>query len=130
LLIYHIRLYYLLLFIILFSCDHSSNYHQHRYDAAITEKALTERKNLWLTIAIAALSAMVLALLAVVYLSRKAKEYKGIIDKNIEHIYQAEQKIELLQSTGKDYEHEIKVLKEQLPSQASQPEITAIPPDG
>lgn len=128
-LIYHIRLYYLLLFIILFSCDHSSNY-QHRYDAAITEKALTERKNLWLTIAIAALSAMVLALLAVVYLSRKAKEYKGIIDKNIEHIYQAEQKIELLQSTGKDYEHEIKVLKEQLPSQASQPEITAIPPDG
>ena len=87
---------------------------QHRYDAAITEKALTERKNLWLTIAIAALSAMVLALLAVVYLSRKAKEYKGIIDKNIEHIYQAEQKIELLQSTGKDYEHEIKVLKEQI----------------
>lgn len=87
---------------------------QHRYDAAITEKALTERKNLWLTIAIAALSAMVLALLAVVYLSRKAKEYKGIIDKNIEHIYQTEQKIELLQSTDKDYEHEIKVLKEQI----------------
>lgn len=87
---------------------------QHRYDAAITEKALTERKNLWLTIAIAALAVLMMAFLVVVYLSRKAKEYRGIIDKDIEQIYQAEQKIELLQSTGKDYEHEVKRLKEQI----------------
>ncbi len=87
---------------------------QHRYDAAITEKALTERKNLWLTIAIAALAVLMMAFLAVVYLSRKTKEYRGIIDKDIEQIYQAEQKIELLQSTGKDYEHEVKRLKEQI----------------
>lgn len=87
---------------------------QHRYDAAITEKALTERKNMWLTIAVAALAVLMMAFLAVVYLSRKAKEYRGIIDKDIEQIYQAEQKIELLQSTGKDYEHEVKRLKEQI----------------
>ena len=87
---------------------------QHRYDAAITEKALTERKNLWLTIAVAALAVLMMAFLAVVYLSRKTKEYRGIIDKDIEQIYQAEQKIELLQSTGKDYEHEVKRLKEQI----------------
>ena len=87
---------------------------QHRYDAAITEKALTERKNMWLTIAVAALAVLLMAFLVVVYLSRKAKEYRGIIDKDIEQIYQAEQKIELLQSTGKDYEHETKVLKEQI----------------
>ena len=87
---------------------------QHRYDAAITEKALTERKNLWLTIAAIALIILLLALLSLAYLSRKAKEYKGIIDEDIEQIYQAEQKIELLQSTGKDYEHEVTVLKEQI----------------
>lgn len=83
-------------------------------NAAITEKALTERKNLWLTIAVAALAVLLMAILVVVYLSRKAKEYRGIIDKDIEQIYQAEQKIELLQSTGKDYEHEVKRLKEQI----------------
>ena len=83
-------------------------------NAAITEKALTERKNLWLTIAVAALAVLMMAFLAVVYLSRKTKEYRGIIDKDIEQIYQAEQKIELLQSTGKDYEHEVKRLKEQI----------------
>lgn len=83
-------------------------------NAAITEKALTERKNMWLTIAVAALAVLLMAFLAVVYLSRKAKEYRGIIDKDIEQIYQAEQKIELLQSTGKDYEHEVKRLKEQI----------------
>ena len=83
-------------------------------NAAITEKALTERKNLWLTIAVAALAVLMKAFLAVVYLSRKTKEYRGIIDKDIEQIYQAEQKIELLQSTGKDYEHEVKRLKEQI----------------
>ena len=83
-------------------------------NAAITEKALTERKNLWLTIAVAALAVLMMAILVVVYLSRKAKEYRGIIDKDIEQIYQAEQKIELLQSTGKDYEHEVKRLKEQI----------------
>lgn len=87
---------------------------QHRYDAAILEKALTERKNLWLTVAVVSLIVLLLALLALVYLSRKTKEYKGIIDKDIEQIYQAEQKIELLQSTGKDYEHEVKRLKEQI----------------
>ena len=83
-------------------------------NAAITEKALTERKNLWLTIAVAALAVLMMAFLVVVYLSRKTKEYRGIIDKDIEQIYQAEQKIELLQSTGKDYEHEVKRLKEQI----------------
>ena len=83
-------------------------------NAAITEKALTERKNMWLTIAVAALAVLMMAFLVVVYLSRKAKEYRGIIDKDIEQIYQAEQKIELLQSTGKDYEHEVKRLKEQI----------------
>ena len=87
---------------------------QHRYDAAILEKALTERKNLWLTVAVVSLIVLLLALLAVAYLSRKTKEYRGIIDKDIEQIYQAEQKIELLQSTGKDYEHEVKRLKEQI----------------
>ena len=86
---------------------------QHRYDAAILEKALTERKNLWLTVAVVSLIVLLLALLAVAYLSRKTKEYRGIIDKDIEQIYQAEQKIELLQSTGKDYEHEVTRLKEQ-----------------
>ena len=87
---------------------------QHRYDAAILEKALTERKNLWLTVAVVSLIVLLLALLAVAYLSRKTKEYRGIIDKDIEQIYQAEQKIELRQSTGKDYEHEVKRLKEQI----------------
>lgn len=87
---------------------------QHRYDAAILEKALTERKNLWLTVAVVSLIVLLLALLAVAYLSRKTKEYRGIIDEDIEQIYQAEQKIELLQSTGKDYEHEVRLLKEQI----------------
>ena len=69
---------------------------------------------MWLTIAVAALAVLMMAFLVVVYLSRKTKEYRGIIDKDIEQIYQAEQKIELLQSTGKDYEHEVKRLKEQI----------------
>lgn len=87
---------------------------QQRYDMAIMEKALTERKNLWLTIATIALIILVLALIAVVYFSKKVREYKGIINEDIEHIYQAEQRIELLQSTGADSEHEVMVLKEQI----------------
>ena len=87
---------------------------QHRYDAAILEKALTERKNLWLTIATIALVVLVLALMTVVYFSKKVKEYKGIINEDIEQIYQAEQKIELLQSTGEDSERKMTVLKEQI----------------
>ena len=87
---------------------------QQRYDMAVMEKALTERKNLWLTIATIALIILVLALIAVVYFSKKVREYKGIINEDIEHIYQAEQRIELLQSTGADSEHEVMVLKEQI----------------
>lgn len=87
---------------------------QQRYDTAIMEKALTERKNLWLTIATVALIILVLALMTVVYFSKKVKEYKGIINEDIEQIYQAEQKIELLQSTGEDSERKMTVLKEQI----------------
>lgn len=87
---------------------------QQRYDTAIMEKALTERKNLWLTIATIALVVLVLALMTVVYFSKKVKEYKGIINEDIEQIYQAEQKIELLQSTGEDSERKMTVLKEQI----------------
>lgn len=87
---------------------------QQRYDTAIMEKALTERKNLWLTIATIALIILVLALMTVVYFSKKVKEYKGIINEDIEQIYQAEQKIELLQSTGEDSERKMTVLKEQI----------------
>ena len=69
---------------------------QHRYDTAIMEKALTERKNFWLTLTIMALAALVAALIAIIFISRRTKAYQGIINQDIERIYQAEQQIELL----------------------------------
>ncbi len=87
---------------------------QHRYDKAIVEKALTDCKNFWLTIAVIALVVVVVAMLIIFYYIRKTKAFKGIIDQNIEQIYQNERRIEELQLLGKESEQEVKVLQSQI----------------
>lgn len=90
---------------------------QRRYDNAISEKALSERKNLWLTIAVIAMSVLVIALLIIIYFIRKNKEYREIIDHGIEQIYLKECKIKELMSKGDAYGQEVKVLQEELNKQ-------------
>lgn len=87
---------------------------QRKYDKAVVEKALTERKNLWLTLTVIAMSVLMMALLAIFYFIRKNREYKGIIDQNIEHIFQYKQRIDFLTSMGAEFEEETKSLQEQM----------------
>lgn len=90
---------------------------QRRYDNAIGEKVLTERKNLWLTVTVIAMSVLVIALLIIIYFIRKNKEYREIIDHDIEQIYLKECKIKELMSKGDAYGQEVKVLQEELNKQ-------------
>ena len=87
---------------------------QQRYDNASAEKALSERKNMWLTIAVIAISFFAIALLIIIFFIKKNKEYKSIIDQNIEKIYQDKQRIDFLTSAGKEFEDEAKSLQEQM----------------
>ena len=87
---------------------------QRRYDKTVVEKALTERKNMWLTLAVIAMSVLMMAMFAVIYFIRKNREYKGIIDQNIEHIFQYKQRIDFLTSMGAEFEEETKSLQEQM----------------
>lgn len=87
---------------------------QRRYDKAVVEKVLTERKNFWLTMAVTAMPVLMIALLAIFYFIRKNREYKGIIDQNIEHIFQYKQRIDFLTSMGAEFEEETKSLQEQM----------------
>ena len=87
---------------------------QLRYDKAVVEKDLTERKNFWLTLAVVAMPVLMIALLAIVYFVRKNKKYRGIIDQNIEQIYQDKQRIDILTSMGAEFEEEAKSLQEQM----------------
>lgn len=87
---------------------------QRKYDKAVVEKALTERKDLWLTLIVIAMSVLMMALLAIFYFIRKNREYKGIIDQNIEHIFQYKQRIDFLTSMGAEFEEETKSLQEQM----------------
>ena len=87
---------------------------QRKYDKAVVEKALTERKDLWLTLTVIAMSVLMMALLAVIYFIRKNREYKSIIDQNIEHIFQYKQRIDFLTSMGAEFEEETKSLQEQM----------------
>lgn len=87
---------------------------QRRYDKTVVEKALTERKNMWLTLAVIAMSVLMMAMFAVIYFIRKNREYKGIIDQNIEHIFQYKQRIDFLASMGAEFEEETKSLQEQM----------------
>lgn len=86
---------------------------QKQYDTAVMEKALTEKKNKWLTLAIITLIILFMVLLGLLFYVRKAKIYKGIINQKIEQIYQNDLKIKLLEDRGQDFEHEIEVLKDQ-----------------
>jgi len=87
---------------------------QRRYDKTVVEKALTERKNMWLTLAVIAMSVLMMAMFAVIYFIRKNREYKGIIDQNIEHIFQYKQRIDFLTTMGAEFEEEAKLLQEQM----------------
>ena len=87
---------------------------QRRYDKAVVEKVLTERKNFWLTMAVIALSVLMIALIVVIYYIRKNKDYKSIIDQNIKQIYQDEQRIDFLASMGTEFEAEVKSLQAQM----------------
>lgn len=87
---------------------------QRRYDKTVVEKALTERKNMWLTLAVIAMPVLMIALLAIFYFIRKNREYKGIIDQNIEHIFQYKQRIDFLTTMGAEFEEEAKLLQEQM----------------
>lgn len=87
---------------------------QGRYDNAALENVLTEQKNRWLSIAVIALTAFAVALLGILYFRKRNETYKGIINKNIEQIYQKEQKIKLLESQGQEFEHEVETLREQV----------------
>lgn len=89
---------------------------QHRYDRAIVENTLMERKNFWLTIAFIALVVLVVAMLIIFYFIRRTKAFKGIIDQNIEQIYQNERRIEELQLQGKESEQEVITLQSQIDS--------------
>lgn len=87
---------------------------QNSYDNVALEKVLTEQKNRWLSIAFIALAAFVIALFCILYFRKRNMTYKGIINKNIEHIYQNEQKIKLLESQGQEFEQERETLREQV----------------
>lgn len=94
---------------------------QHRYDKTIMERALTERKNLWLTIAMIALTILVVALLLILWYQKRVKDYKvtlqekeNQINNNIRQINLAKQKIEVLLSAGQDFEKEVDRLRSRI----------------
>lgn len=94
---------------------------QRRYDKTIVERALTERKNIWLTVAITALTILVVALLLLLRYQKRVKDYKvtlqekeNQISNNIRQINLAKQKIEVLLSAGQDFEKEVDQLKSRI----------------
>lgn len=84
---------------------------QQKYDHAIEQKNNAEKLNFWLVILIC-----VIILLAggIIYHLQKVRKFRNAISDNILTINEAEQKIALLQSSGKNFEHEIKQLNSQL----------------
>lgn len=84
---------------------------QHRYDRAITEKALAEQKNKNMVIIGVALMALIVALLAIIYYQRRARRFEGVISDFVENIKAKEQRLAQLENSGKDRDNEIALLK-------------------
>ena len=84
---------------------------QHRYDRAITEKALAEQKNKNMIIIGVALIVLIVALLAIIYYQRRAKRFESAISDFVEDIKAKEQRLAQLENSGKDRDNEIALLK-------------------
>lgn len=84
---------------------------QHRYDRAITEKALAEQKNKNMVIIGVALMVLIVALLAIIYYQRRARRFEGVISDFVENIKAKEQRLAQLENSGKDRDNEIALLK-------------------
>lgn len=84
---------------------------QHRYNRAITEKALAEQKNKNMVIIGVALMALIVALLAIIYYQRRARRFEGVISDFVENIKAKEQRLAQLENSGKDRDNEIALLK-------------------
>lgn len=84
---------------------------QHRYDRAITEKALAEQKNKNMVIIGIALMVLIVALLAIIYYQRRARRFEGVISDFVEDIKAKEQRLAQLENSGKDRDNEIALLK-------------------
>ncbi len=84
---------------------------QHRYDKAITEKALAEQKNKNMVIIGVALIVLIVALLAIIYYQRRAKRFESAISDFVEDIKAKEQRLAQLENSGKDRDNEIALLK-------------------
>ena len=84
---------------------------QQKYDHAIELKNNAETLNFWLVILVC-----VIILLAggAIYHLLKVRKFRNAISENILTINEAERKIALLQSSGKNFEHEIKQLNSQM----------------
>lgn len=84
---------------------------QHRYDRAITEKALAEQKNKNMVIIGIALMVLIVALLSIIYYQRRARRFEGVISDFVENIKAKEQRLAQLENSGKDRDNEIALLK-------------------
>ena len=84
---------------------------QHRYDKAITEKALAEQKSKNMVIIGVALIVLIVALLAIIYYQRRAKRFENAISDFVENIKAKEQRLAQLENSGKDRDNEIALLK-------------------
>lgn len=84
---------------------------QHRYDRAITEKALAEQENKNMVIIGVALIGLIVALLAIIYYQRRAKRFESAISDFVEDIKAKEQRLAQLENSGKDRDNEIALLK-------------------
>lgn len=84
---------------------------QHRYDRAITEKALAEQENKNMVIIGVALIGLIVALLAIIYYQRRAKRFESAISDFVEDTKAKEQRLAQLENSGKDRDNEIALLK-------------------
>jgi predicted transcriptional regulator len=84
---------------------------QQQYDKAIVENSLAEEKNNTLTMFAVILILIIVVLLALVYYQRRVSQYKSAISGYVKQINADRQRIMELESTSKDSEKEVSILK-------------------
>ena len=84
---------------------------QQQYDKAIVENSLAEEKNNTLTMFAVILILIIVVLLALVYYQRRVSQYKSAISGYVTQINADRQRIMELESTSKDSEKEVSILK-------------------
>ena len=84
---------------------------QQRYDRAVTEKSLVNQKNMSLRLFIFTLIILIVALLAINYYQWRMRKYKSAISTYVLQINAGKQRLAELETSGKDAEKEISLLK-------------------